>query len=130
MSVPTGALAFQWSAQARYMTDLHLSYLSACVLVSNRFFDELPYGARQQLRAGVARLQARWEQLAREIDRQLLEGLFEKQGIRSVPVSEAFRAEFLEATRAAREQNKQLVPEALIGRVLGLLADFRARHVR
>jgi TRAP-type C4-dicarboxylate transport system substrate-binding protein len=51
MSVPTGALAFQWSAQARYMTDLHLSYLSACVLVSTRFFDELPNDARQQVRS-------------------------------------------------------------------------------
>jgi hypothetical protein len=55
--------------------------------------------------------------------------LFEKQGLRPMPPSEAFRSEFFESARAARERTAvRLIPRALLDRVLHLLADYRAEH--
>jgi hypothetical protein len=46
-----------------------------------------------------------------------------------VPVTPAFRAEFFEAARVAREKlGDQLVPRALLQKVMSMLADYRAEH--
>ena len=58
-------------------------------------------------------------------------GVFEKQGLKHVPVSDTFRAEYFAAARAARERlGDKLVPRALMEHVLALLADYRAEHGR
>ena len=129
MAVPTAALAFQWSAQARYVTDLRAGFLRGCMLIDTRTFDSLPVVAQQALRTANAKLIARLEDLGRSMDQALLTNLFEKQGLHTVQVSRAFRAEFFDATRAVRERlGDKLVPAALLQRVLGMLADYRAEH--
>jgi TRAP-type C4-dicarboxylate transport system substrate-binding protein len=131
ISVPTSALAFQWSTQARYITDLRVSFLRACVLISTHAFDPLPIEARTALMTSSAEGMQRLEQLGRRQDEELLGGLFAKQGIKLVPASEALRAEFLAQARAARERivaGGKLVPHDLLQRVLTLLADYRAEH--
>src|SRR5437667_344809 len=40
--MPTAALAFQWSAQTKYITPLATGFLSSCLLIANRAFDALP----------------------------------------------------------------------------------------
>jgi TRAP-type C4-dicarboxylate transport system substrate-binding protein len=129
VAVPTAALAFQWSAQARYVTDLRFSFLRGCMLISNRAFDELPIASQEALRSAFAKLVARLSDLERTQDEALLGGLFEKQGVKSVPASSAFRSEVFEAAQGVRERlGDRLVPHALLQRVLALLADFRAEH--
>jgi TRAP-type C4-dicarboxylate transport system substrate-binding protein len=126
---PTAALAFQWSTKARYYTDLRIGFLSGWILISNRSFDPLPPDVQQVIRAAGARLSVRFEQASRLADEGLLGGLFAKQGMKQVPVSEAFRAEFFAAARVARERaGERLVPAALLNRVIAILADFRAEH--
>jgi TRAP-type C4-dicarboxylate transport system substrate-binding protein len=128
-AVPASALAFQWSTEARYMTDLRVSFLRTCILVATRAFDALPLEAQTALQAASARGIVQLEELGRQQDEQLLHGLFEKQGIRVVPVSESFRSEFFAEALAARERlPAKLVRRELLQRVLGLLADFRAEH--
>jgi TRAP-type C4-dicarboxylate transport system substrate-binding protein len=128
IAVPTAALAFQWSAQARYVSELHLGWISACLLVADRAFDALPATGQQLLRTAAAKLHAQMEDLGRQQDDALLGGLFQKQGLTTVPVSESFRAEFLETARANRERLGDLVPEALLLQVSSWLADYRAEH--
>ena len=41
IAMPTAALAFQWSTQAKYLTNLDLSYRNGCVFVASRAFDAL-----------------------------------------------------------------------------------------
>lgn len=128
LSPPTAALAFQWTGQARYFTDLRLSFVVGCVLMSNRVFDGLPTEVQQVLRTAAVKLEARFDDAGRTMDEALLNGLLQKQGLERVPVSQAFRADFLEAARLQRERGSTVVPEGLLRRVLGLLADFRAEH--
>jgi TRAP-type C4-dicarboxylate transport system substrate-binding protein len=130
VSVPAAALAFQWSTQARYLVDLRVNMVNGCLLVAARAFDLLPLEVQQVVRVAAARGAARLEALGRSQDDALLGGLFARQGMKPVPVSERFRSEFADAAQAARERlGRRLVPDALMLRVTGWLADFRSAHV-
>lgn len=123
------ALAFQWSAAARYFTDLRMGFVVGCLVIANRALDALPLEAQQALRVSTAKAKARLEDVGRAQEEQLMQRLFQRQGLRPVQVDEAVRVAFFEAARAAREQSAtRLVSAALVGRVLGLLADFRSVH--
>ncbi|MCA1663479.1 MAG: TRAP transporter substrate-binding protein DctP, partial [Myxococcales bacterium] len=131
IAVPTAALGFQWSTEARYVTDLRVAFLRACVLVSTRAFDPLPLEARNALLNSSARGMTQLEEMGRIADEQLLGKLFVKQGLKTVPVSESFRAEFFTQARAVRDQlatKGGLVQPELLQKVLTLLADYRAEH--
>jgi TRAP-type C4-dicarboxylate transport system substrate-binding protein len=131
IAIPTAALAFQWSAQARHITDLRMGYLMGCLLIANRAFDKLPAQHQQTLLNTLAKFDARFEDLGRAQDDALLGGLFERQGLKPVPPSEAFRAEFFTAAKNARDHlDESVVPRPLLERVLNLLSDFRAEHPR
>jgi TRAP-type transport system periplasmic protein len=129
IAIPTAALAFQWSTQVRYITDLRSGYLTGCVAVAHRALDRLPAEQQKQFRSLLAKYDALFQEMGRRQDDALLGGLFQKQGLRPVPPSEAFRSEFFEAARAARERaGKQFVPRATLDHVLKWLADYRAEH--
>jgi TRAP-type C4-dicarboxylate transport system substrate-binding protein len=129
LTVPSVALAWQWSTQVRYYTDLRLSFLFGCLVVSNASFDGLPMEAQAAVRAAAARALARLDQLGRKQDDALVNSLFEKQGLKQVRVDERFRTEFFEAARTARERlSDELVPAALVRNVLAILADYRAQY--
>jgi TRAP-type C4-dicarboxylate transport system substrate-binding protein len=131
LASPTAALGFQWSTEARYVTDLRVAFLRACIIISTRAFDPLPLEARNALLNSSAKGMMQLEQLGRVQDEQLLGGLFAKQGLKTVTPSEAFRADFFSQARAARDQLAaagRLVRPELIQRVLTLLADYRAEH--
>ncbi|MCU1283117.1 MAG: TRAP-type C4-dicarboxylate transport system, substrate-binding protein [bacterium] len=131
IAVPTAALGFQWSTEARYVTELRVAFLRACILVSTRAFDPLPLEARNALLNSSAKGMMQLEELGRRQDEQLLGGLFARQGLKTVIPSEAFRADFFAQARAAREQLAaigKLVRPELVQRVLTLLADYRAEH--
>jgi TRAP-type C4-dicarboxylate transport system substrate-binding protein len=129
IAAPAAALAFQWSTQARFLTDLRVHYLTACVVIANRLFDRLPPAQQEAVREAFARGDARFEDLGRRMDDQLLGGLFARHGLVPVPVSETFRSQFFEAARQARERlGERLAPAPLVARVLRMLADYRAEH--
>lgn len=129
MGIPAAALAFQWSARAHYVSDLWMGYLTGCLLVDSRFFDKLSQTNRTALRAAAAKLNLRMEDVGRQQDDALMGGLFAKQGLKAVPASEQFRAEFLAEARASRERlGAKLVPNELLQRVLAMLADYREEH--
>jgi TRAP-type C4-dicarboxylate transport system substrate-binding protein len=127
IGVPAAALAFQWSTQAKYLTDLRVRYLTACIVVSNKIFDKLPVEQQNIVREEFAKADARFEALGARMDDELLSGLFAKQGLVSVPVSDSFRTQFFDSARKAREKLTHLVPEPLVARVLGFLVDYRAQ---
>jgi TRAP-type C4-dicarboxylate transport system substrate-binding protein len=128
-SPPTAALAFQWTTQAHYYTDLRFNFVTGCLLISNRAMDRLPADAQTAIRSAGAELQQRLTDSLETADRQLLDGLFRRQGVILQPADERLRSEFLAAARTAREKLvDKLVPRALLEQVLALLADFRAER--
>jgi TRAP-type C4-dicarboxylate transport system substrate-binding protein len=129
LSIPTAALAFQWSAQASYLLNLQLDFLEGCLLVADRAFDELPLEAQREVRSAAVKLQARLDAVSRQQDEALLSGLFARQGLKLLPLTDSMRSEFFERARAARERlGDKLVPKALLVRVLEELAEYRVEH--
>jgi TRAP-type C4-dicarboxylate transport system substrate-binding protein len=129
IAIPTAALAFQWSTQARYITDLRPGYLTGCVLVAHRALDRLTAEQQKTFRSLFAKYDSLFQEMGRRQDEALLGGLFEKQGLKPIPPSEGFRSEFFETARAARERAAtRFVSRAALDRVLKLLADYRAEH--
>jgi TRAP-type transport system periplasmic protein len=126
-TMPSAALAFQWSTQAKYITPLPVGYVQGCMLLANRAWDRLTQKQREAVMAAAAKCAHRFEEVGREQDQQLLGGLFERQGIKMVPLSPALRAQYFEAARAARERlGDKLLTRALLDDVMRLLADYRA----
>ncbi|MDB4965635.1 MAG: TRAP-type C4-dicarboxylate transport system, substrate-binding protein [Myxococcales bacterium] len=129
IAVPSAALAFQWSAQARYLEDVRLSYRNGCLFVASRAFDALPIDAQSYVRAATAKLRNRLDDLGKRQDDALLEGLFARQGLRAVPVSERFRLELFSLARDMRTRvGGTLVSQKLLAQVLNWLADYRVEH--
>ena len=126
IGLPAGALAFQWSAQARYVIDLRVGYLTGCMLLSHRAWDALPHEAQQQIESAAAKLQVRVEDVALKNDEMLLSGLFARQGLRALPVPPSLQAEFSEAAHAAQKQVEKLMPPGMLDRVAGWIAEYRA----
>jgi TRAP-type transport system periplasmic protein len=130
-SLPTAALAFQWSAHAKYLVDLRGEYVFGCVLVTNRAFIGLSPDDQVQLRAAVGQLRDRLDEVSQREERSLLDGLFQHQGVRVVPASDRLRAEFkAAATEATQRIGPKLVPPALLAEVAAALSRYRADHER
>jgi TRAP-type C4-dicarboxylate transport system substrate-binding protein len=128
VALPQAALAYQWSAQARYFTPLLGGFLPACLAVSTAAWDALPVEQQQALRHASATTVARFEEVGRTQDQQLLEGLFEKQGLKRVPVTPALAREFDQAAIAAREQlGASLVSADIMRQVAALLDEYRKK---
>jgi TRAP-type C4-dicarboxylate transport system substrate-binding protein len=129
VALPSAAIAFQWSTLASYFTPLNIAMVPGCMVISNGALDPLSVDQQQHIRDAAARFQHRWNETTASLDQALVGQLFEKQGLRSVPVSPQFRMDFFEAARAAREHlGDRLVPRELLNRVQSLLADYRAEH--
>jgi TRAP-type transport system periplasmic protein len=129
VAVPSAALAFQWSASARYLQDLRLSYRVGCMFIASRSFDALPIDVQNAVRAAAGKLSIRMDDLERRQDDELVGGLFSRQGMHTVAVDERFRGEFFELARDMRSRlGASLVPSGLMEKVVGWLADYRAMH--
>jgi TRAP-type C4-dicarboxylate transport system substrate-binding protein len=127
IAFPTAALAYQWSTQMQYFTPLNLSFMPACMVVSNATFDALSIERQQMLRTAAAKFFSRFNDVGRAMDEQLTATLFERQGLRKVPVSEAFRAEFHTAAAKARNKLGDLATRELIGKILAWIDEFHAQ---
>jgi TRAP-type transport system periplasmic protein len=129
-ATPAAALAFQWSTLARYYEPLHVAWLVGCMVVANRAFDELTIGDQQALQGAAGKLIAHMDEVGRDMDAQLLGGLFEKQGLHRVPVSSTLQVEYEVGSaraRAALMAARRVDPE-LVGKVEQMLVEIRASH--
>ena len=102
LAPPTGALAFQWSTQARYMLPLPTDYIMACLVVSTRAFDRLPFEHQRAVRAAAAKFMVRFDDTGLAADRELRGGLFARQGLKPVPLDEQACAPIFRRPRARR----------------------------
>jgi TRAP-type transport system periplasmic protein len=129
IAIPAAALAFQWFARTHYLIDLRQGFLWGCLIVATKAFDRLPSDHQQTIRTAGVKLGLRMEIIGHQQDDQLLGGLFAKQGMKALPVSESLRAEFLSAARSSRDRlGDKLVATAILQKVLAILADYRSEH--
>lgn len=129
LAPPAGALAFQWSTQARYLLDVVTDDILGCVVVTANAFDRLTIEQRQVVMAAMAKFLIRFDDVGAHADQELLGGLFERQGVKMIHPDERFRAEFDKASHAAwKSVGAQLAPPQLLEQVQSLLTDYRAHH--
>ncbi len=66
------------------------------------------------------------EDTSRQEESAVLRGAFDKQGLKRMPASAAFRAQFFAAAQTARDHlSATLVKRELVERVMRMLADYR-----
>jgi len=129
VTTPVAALAFQWYVGTKYITDLRTGYLMGCFLMREGSLDQLPPDQQKILRIGATKVGVKIDADNRRMDQKLLGGMYEKLGLKLAPVSKKFRAEFFEASRAARQRlGENLLPRELLDKAAQLLADYRAEH--
>jgi TRAP-type C4-dicarboxylate transport system substrate-binding protein len=127
-ALPAAALAFQWSAQTRYFTELPMDYLVGCLVVSNRAFDALPVEDRQVLQTAMAKMAMRAQDLEERSTETLFGSLLERQGLRRVPPSKLLWSQYFQGARDARGRLAgELVDKELLGRVMSWLGDYQGR---
>ena len=95
-----------YAAQARYLIDLRNDYVFGCLVVDDRAFSRLPVAHQAAVRDAASHLGERYADLGRRVDDALLGGLFQKQGLTPLPVSDSFRAET--STRLSSEPTVSL----------------------
>jgi len=101
----------------------------ACVVVSTRAFDRLPFEDQRAVRAAAAKFIVRFDQAGLDADRELTGGLFARQGLQTLPVDDKLRADFEAAARAAWDKvDERTIPRALIKQVQAILVAFRAAN--
>ena len=126
-SPPTGALAFQWSTQARYLLPLATDYILACMVVSTRAFDRLPFEHQRAVRAAAAKFMTRFDDAGAQADDELVGGLFARQGVTTLRADDKMQADFAAAAHAAWDKfDERAVPKALIRQVQAILTAYRA----
>jgi TRAP-type C4-dicarboxylate transport system substrate-binding protein len=130
IAIPSAIFGYQWFTRQLYLSQLPFAPLHGCAVMSSSTFERLPTDVRDVIETASVKFGLRVSETTRVQDEELLGGLFEKQGVRSVPVSAALRAQFLEAAHAARDRlGAQILPTELLLKVQSFLADYRSmRH--
>ncbi|HEY2745075.1 MAG TPA: TRAP transporter substrate-binding protein DctP [Polyangia bacterium] len=127
--VPGAALAYQWTTEASYVSELGATALPACLVVANSAIDPLPNELKQVLVTSSAKFMNRFSAVSEHLDHSLVNGLLEKQGLVKVQVSPQFQTQFNEASRAATHKlGAALLAPAILERVERMLAEYRAGH--
>ncbi|HWE30926.1 MAG TPA: TRAP transporter substrate-binding protein DctP [Polyangia bacterium] len=129
MVPPGAALAYQWSTMAVYFTPLETAWLPGCVMISNAAMDPLSLDQQRAIRSAAAKFRLRWNDTTEQLDRALVDGLFQKQGLQRVAVTPQLRADFAAAMKVARAKlSEPLVPAASLTQVEKLLDEYRANR--
>ncbi len=129
IAIPSAIFGFQWFSRRLYMSQLPFAPLHGCALMTATAWDRLPSDLREIVAAASIKFGLRISETTTAQDEELLGGLFEKQGVRSVPVSPALRAQFVAAAHAARDTlGERLLPNELLLQVQSFLADYRSVH--
>lgn len=126
---PTSAIAFQWFASTRYMTDVPITYLIGILAVEKSAFDSLSAGDRKIVLDEMSKVFARMEISNRADDKSAIEAL-KAHGITFVSTRPG---EIERWRKIADEAIDQMVVDGLIGadivsQVRGYLKDFRSRQ--
>ena len=128
-TVPSAALAYQWSTEAPYYSDLGATALPACRVVSNAAIDPLPLELKQALVSASAKFMHRFSEVSQHLDEALMDGLLEKQGVKRVPASPELHARFDAAAQAAAKKlGAALMAPGLFDTFQRLVADYRSGH--
>jgi TRAP-type transport system periplasmic protein len=128
LSVPTAALAYQWSVRALHYTNLNPAFTPGCLVVTRKSFDLVSAEHQRAILAAAAKFTVRFDVVSGQQEDALMNGLFDHQGCKGVPVSESFANDFRAAADSARQSvGQKLITPELLRQVTGWLGEIRAQ---
>jgi TRAP-type C4-dicarboxylate transport system substrate-binding protein len=124
---PLGALALQWNAHVRYMHPLPLAHSTGAILMSKKYFDNIPKYLRNILKQEIELSIGGLISELRAKSEESVQLMVKQDGIAVMPLPEqedldAFHAVHQEA---ARKLSRKLYPAELLQEIYSILEDMR-----
>jgi TRAP-type C4-dicarboxylate transport system substrate-binding protein len=122
---PYEAIALQWYTRVKYMVDVPLADAAGSVLISKKFYDQLPKDLQEILLRNGRLYISKLTQLSRKDNRDAVTEL-KKRGITILTANEKDTQEYVEVgNRSRRMLVGRLYSEEFLNRVEKALADYR-----
>ncbi len=127
-TTPYAAIALQWYARVKYMVDVPLADAAGSVLISKKFYDQLPKDLQEILLRDGRIYISKLTQMSRKDNGDAMTEL-KKRGITVLSVNEQDLREYIEVgNRSRRALVGKLYTEDFLNRVEKAIADYRTAH--
>jgi len=127
-TTPYAAIALQWYARVKYMVDAPLADAAGAVLISKKFYDQLPKDLQEILLRNGRLYISKLTQASRKENKEAFNEL-KKRGITILTANENDLQEYIEVgNRSRRMLIGKLYSEELLDRVEKAVADYRRSH--
>lgn len=127
-TTPYAAIALQWFARVKYMVDAPLADAAGSVLISKKFFDQIPNDLQEILLRNGRLYISKLTQLSRKENADAIKEL-KKRGITVLTANEKDLLDYIEVgSRARRVLVGRLYTEEFLDRIEKSIADFRKTH--
>ncbi len=127
-TTPYAAIALQWYTRVKYMVDVPLADAAGSVLVSKRFYDQLPKDLQEILLRNGRLYISKLTQMSRKDNKDAVVEL-KKRGITVLTANERDLQEYIEVgNRSRRALVGKLYSEEFLDRVEKAIADYRKAH--
>lgn len=122
---PYAAIALQWFARVKYMVEVPLADAAGAVLVSKKFYDQLPKDLQEILIRNGRLYISKLTKLSRKENADAIREL-KKRGIVTLSATERDLQEYVEVgSRSRRALVGKMYTEEFLNRVEKAIADFR-----
>jgi TRAP-type C4-dicarboxylate transport system substrate-binding protein len=127
-TTPYAAIALQWYARVKYMVDAPLADAAGAVLISKKFYDQLPKDLQEILLRNGRLYISKLTQASRKENKEAFNEL-KKRGITILTANEKDLQEYIEVgNRSRRMLIGRLYSEEFLDRVEKAVADYRSSH--
>ena len=127
-NTPYVAIALQWYTRVKYMVDAPLADAAGSVLISKKYYDQLPKDLQEILLRNGRLYISKLTQLTRGDNKESITEL-KKRGITILTVTEKDLQEYIEVgSRSRRALVGKLFSEEFLNRVEKSVADYRKVH--
>lgn len=127
-TTPYAAIALQWYARVKYMVDVPLADASGSVLISKKYYDQLPKDLQDILLKNGRLYISKLTQLSRKDNKSAVVEL-KKHGITVLAANDKDVQEYIQVgNRSRRMLIGKLYTEDLLNRVEKTLSDYRKTH--
>ena len=127
-TTPYAAIALQWYTRVKYLVDVPLADASGSVLISKKYFDQLPKDLQEILLRNGRLYISKLTQLSRKDNKDALVEL-QKRGITVLSASEKDVQAYVDVgNRSRRALIGKLYSEDFLNKVEKAITDFRKNH--
>jgi TRAP-type C4-dicarboxylate transport system substrate-binding protein len=127
-TTPYAAIALQWYTRVKYVVDAPLADAAGAVLISKKFYDQLPKDLQEILLRNGRLYISKLTQASRKENKEAFNEL-KKRGIAVLTTNEKDLKEYIEVgNRSRRMLIGKLYSEEFLDRVEKAVADYRSSH--